>query len=92
MDQTAWSTTGFFPPSLSCYRLSGWELPRWIPLLYNTSCKAARICEDAHFYLWRWGPLAEHLGPDYYPLAAIIAFWQMFKAAGLHIKALSFVG
>lgn len=79
-------------PPPPCYRLSGWALLRWIPLRYNTSCNAVCICEDAHFYLWRWGPLAEHLKPDYYPLTAITAFWQMFKAAGLHIKALSFVG
>lgn len=79
----------FFPP-LPWYRLSGWELPSWITLLYTRA--ALCVFEDAHFYLWQWGPLAKHFELDYNLLTVIIEFWQMFKATGLHIKALSFVG
>lgn len=50
------------------------------------------IFEDAHFYLWKWATLAERFEVDYTLFTAIIEFWQMFKAARLHIKVLSFFG
>lgn len=70
------------------YWLSGSVLPSWFTLVQKQLCCV---------YFWRCSFLSVKTSlsgrafeVDYTVFTAIIEFWQMFKAARLHIKALSF--
>lgn len=83
--------------SMKHYCFFHWILIEWFSiakLVHITIHTGRVVCifEDANFYLWQWGSLAENFEVDYILLTAIIEFWQMFKVTRLHIKALSFLG
>lgn len=83
MDPTAWTTTVFFHLILI----------KWFSI-----AKLVHIStETVVLYFWRCSFLSVKTSlsgrafeVDYTVFTAIIEFWQMFKAARLHIKALSF--
>lgn len=92
MDQTAWSTTvfPFFPLVLDIDEVVG--IAKLDHITVHMSRIARVFLKMLIFICNSEGLWQSHFELDYNPLTVIIEFWQMFKATGLHIKALSFVG
>lgn len=92
MDQTVWSTTvfPFFPLVLDIDEVVG--IAKLDHITVHMSCIARVFLKMLIFICNSEGLWQSHFELDYNPLTVIIEFWQMFKATGLHIKALSFVG